>query len=108
MKIPLSEVILENRHQKVTHATPPVESKLFSVVQLVWGHPKIWNQVTHMVALGRVLGGFNGVMDKLPLFLSGWSDARDTAVPPKKSFRQWFDSDEAKELLAQAKKEGIK
>ena len=61
-----------------------------------------------MVALGRVLGGFNGVIDKLPLFMSGWSEVRDTAVPPKKSFRQWFDTDEAQELLAQAKKEGIK
>ncbi|MDK6812620.1 LutB/LldF family L-lactate oxidation iron-sulfur protein [Corynebacterium sp. UMB6689] len=108
VRIPLSQVILENRYQKVTHATPPVEEKLFQVVELVWKNPKIWNQITHMVALGRVLGGFNGVIDKLPLFMSGWSEVRDTAVPPKKSFRQWFDTDEAQELLAQAKKEGIK
>ena len=24
---------------------------------------------------------------------------RDSAVPPKKSFRDWFDTDEAQELL---------
>ena len=70
VRIPLSQVILENRYQKVTHATPPVEEKLFQVVELVWKNPKIWNQITHMVALGRVLGGFNGVIDKLPLFMS--------------------------------------
>lgn len=108
VKIPLSEVILENRYQKVTHATPPVESKLLGAAQLFMAHPKVWNPVMHMVAFGRVLGGFNGVMDSLPLFLSGWSDARDTAVPPKKSFRQWFDSDEAKDLLAQARAEGLR
>ena len=108
VRIPLSDVILENRHQKVTNATPPVEEKIFKVPQVMWSNPKVWNQVTRMVALGRVLGGFNGVIDSLPLFMSGWSEFRDTAVPPKKSFRQWFESDEAKELLAQAKKEGIK
>ena len=108
VKIPLSDVILENRYQKVTHATPPVESKLFGIVEAVWAHPKLWNQVTRMVALGRVLGGRSGVIDKLPLFMSGWSDGRDTAVPPKQSFRQWFESNEAKNLLTQAREEGIK
>lgn len=107
VKIPLSDVILENRYQKVTHAAPPVEPKLFSVVQLLWGRPALWNQVTRMVALGRVMGGFNGTIDHLPMFLSGWSDGRDTAVPPKKSFRQWFNSDEAKQLLATARDEGL-
>lgn len=107
VKIPLSDVILENRYQKVTNAAPPIEPKLFSVVQLLWGHPALWNQVTRMVALGRVLGGFNGTIENLPLFLSGWSDGRDTAVPPKKSFRQWFGSDEAQQLLADARAEGL-
>ncbi len=107
VKIPLSDVILENRYQKVTHATPPIESKLFDAVELVWSHPKLWNQITRMVVLGRVLGGFNGTIDSLPLFLSGWSDARDTAVPPKKSFRQWFESNEAKNLLADARGKGL-
>lgn len=107
VKIPLSNVILENRYQKVTNAAPPFEPKLFKMVQLVWDHPQLWNQITHMVALGRVLGGFNGVMDSLPLFMSGWSDARDTAVPPKKSFRDWFDTDEAHELLDAAREQGL-
>ncbi|APT86609.1 lactate utilization protein B [Corynebacterium flavescens] len=108
VKIPLSDVILENRYQKVTHATPPVESKLFRMVEAVWAHPKVWNQATRMVALARVMGGRNGIIDRLPLFMSGWSEGRDTAVPPKKSFRQWFESNEAKNLLNQAREEGIK
>ena len=107
VKIPLSDVILENRYQKVTHATPPVESKLFKVVEMAWKNPFLWNQITRMVFAGRVLGGFNGVIESLPLFMSDWSDGRNTAVPPKKSFRQWFDSDDAQELLAAARAEGI-
>lgn len=107
VKIPLTDVILENRYQKIEHAKPPIEPKLFGVVQLLWSNPKLWNQVTRMVALGRVMGGFNGVIDQLPSFLSGWSAGRDTAIPPRKSFRQWFGSTDAQELLAQARAEGL-
>ena len=108
VKIPLSDVILENRHQKVTHATPPIEPKLFKTIQLLWSNPKLWNKATHMVALGRILGGTNKTIESLPLFMSGWSEGRDTAVPPKKSFRQWFESEEGKELLAEAREESQK
>lgn len=108
VKIPLSDVILENRHQKVTHAASPIEPKLFKTVQLLWDNPKMWDKVTHLVALGRVMGGFNGTIESLPLFMSGWSDGRDTAIPPKKSFRQWFDSEAGKELLSNARKEASK
>ena len=108
VKIPLSDVIVENRHQKVTHAASPIEPKLFKTVQLLWDNPKMWDKVTHLVALGRVMGGFNGTIESLPLFMSGWSDGRDTAIPPKKSFRQWFDSEEGKELLSNARKEASK
>ena len=107
VKIPLSEVILENRYQKVTHTKPPVEPMLFGTVQTLWGHPKLWNMVTHLVGLGRFLGGRNGIIEGLPLFLSGWSAVRDTAVPPKRSFRQWFHTTEAQDLLAQARAEGL-
>ncbi|WP_448855036.1 lactate utilization protein B [Corynebacterium camporealensis] len=105
VKIPLSDVILENRYQKVTHATPPVEKRLFQAAELLWAHPKLWGNLTHLVVLGRVLGGRNATIESLPLFMSGWSTGRDTAVPPKKSFRDWFASDEAKQLLNDARKE---
>lgn len=107
VKIPLSNVILENRYQKVTHATPPIESKLFKLVQFVWDKPALWDKAAHMVALGRVLGGFNGTIESLPLFMSGWSEGRDTAVPPKQSFRAWFESNEARNLLADARRTGL-
>src|SRR5699024_1422079 len=102
-----SDVILENRYQKVTNATPPVESKLFKDVEQAWKHAFLWNQITRMVFVCRVLGGFYRVIDSLSLFLSGWLEVRNTAVPPKKSFRQWFESDDAQALLDAARAEGI-
>ena len=74
---------------------------------MLWGKPALWNRAVRMVALGRVLGGFNGTIDTMPPPISGWTQYRDVAVPPKKSFRQWWETDEAQELLANARKEGI-
>ena len=39
--------------------------------------------------------------------MSGWSEGRNTAIPPKKSFRQWFETDDAQALLETARAEGI-
>ena len=107
MKIPLSDVILENRYQKVTHATPPVESKLMGLMRVAMGNSTLWNQLMRVVFMGRILGGFNQTIESLPLFMSGWSEGRDTAVPPKQTFRQWFESNEAKNLLAEARENGV-
>ncbi len=107
VKIPLSDVILENRYQKVTHATPPVESKLMGLMRVAMGNSTLWNQLMRVVFMGRILGGFNQTIESLPLFMSGWSEGRDTAVPPKQTFRQWFESNEAKNLLAEARENGV-
>ena len=106
VKIPITDVLLEMRHQKVKNHRPALEGSMFSSIGFVMGNQKLWNQAVRMAAAGRILGGFNGVIDSLPLFMSGWSDYRDTAVPPKKSFREWFESDEAQQLLADARAQG--
>ncbi|VEJ65325.1 putative iron-sulfur protein [Corynebacterium diphtheriae] len=67
----------------------------------------MWNMITRMVFMGRIMGGSNGKITHLPSFLAGWTDVRDTAVPPKKSFRQWFETEEAQQLLADARRDGI-
>ncbi|WP_349236981.1 LutB/LldF family L-lactate oxidation iron-sulfur protein [Corynebacterium sp. Marseille-P3884] len=108
VKIPITDVLLEMRHQKVEQHRPPVEGAMFSAIGQMWGHSKLWDKAVRMVAAGRILGGFNGVINKMPPPVSGWTDYRDVAVPPKKSFRQWFESDEAKRLMAEAKAEGVK
>lgn len=107
VKIPLSDVLLEMRHQKIKHHKPPIEGAMLGAANIVMNNPALWDKVMRMVVFGRVLGGFNGQIDSLPWIFGGWSEVRNTAVPPKKSFRQWFESDEAKKLLAQAREEGL-
>lgn len=107
VKIPLTDILLELRHQKIETDKPKIEGAIMGGMELMWGNPKLWNAGVRMASMARFLGGHNHIIRSLPFFLSGWSDVRDTAVPPKKSFREWFASDEAKELLAEARRTGI-
>ena len=104
VKIPITDILLELRHRKVEEHTPFLESKAFGAISLLWGKPELWDKAVRMVALGRVLGGFNGQITALPAPMSGWTDYRDVAVPPKKSFRSWWDSEEARALLDDAQR----
>ncbi|AIG64311.1 (4Fe-4S) protein [Corynebacterium atypicum] len=107
VKIPITDVLLEMRHQKIKNHKPKIEGAILGAAGLFMGNSKLWDNLMRVVFMGRILGGFNHTISHLPSFLSGWTNVRNTAVPPKKTFRQWWESDEAKELLAQARREGL-
>ncbi|GAB3939801.1 lactate utilization protein B [Corynebacterium tapiri] len=105
VKIPITDVLLEMRHQKVEQFHPKPEAFLMGPVGMLMAKPQLWDKAMRLMSLGRVMGGFNGTIQSLPLAFGGWSRARDTQIPPKKSFRQWFESDEARTLLNLPSKE---
>ena len=107
VKIPITDILLELRYQKAKNEPNHVEKAAFASLAQVWGHSGAWDKLVRMVALGRVLGGFNGKIETMPPPISGWTEYRDVAVPPKKSFRQWWGSEEAERLLAEARAEGV-
>lgn len=107
VKIPITDILLELRYQKAKNEPNQVERTAFASLAQVWGHSGVWDKLVRMVALGRVLGGFNGKIETMPPPISGWTEYRDVAVPPKKSFRQWWGSEEAERLLAEAREQGI-
>lgn len=107
VKIPITDILLELRYQKAKNEPNHLEKAAFATISQVWGRSGVWDKLVRMVALGRVLGGFNGKIDLMPPPISGWTEYRDVAVPPKKSFRQWWGSEEAERLLAEAREQGI-
>ena len=107
VRIPITDILLELRHQKVKDEPPFFESKGFGMISTIWGNPKLWNRAVRMVAAGRVLGGLGGEISTMPPPVSGWTEYRDVAVPPKKSFRQWWDSKEAQQLLESERARGL-
>ena len=107
VKIPITDILLELRYQKAKNEPNHLEKAAFTTISQVWGRSGVWDKLVRMVALGRVLGGFNGKIELMPPPISGWTEYRDVAVPPKKSFRQWWGSEEAERLLAEAREQGI-
>ncbi|OHR20118.1 LutB/LldF family L-lactate oxidation iron-sulfur protein [Corynebacterium sp. HMSC034A01] len=107
VKIPITDILLELRYQKAKNEPNHVERAAFASLAQVWGRSGVWDKLVRMVALGRVLGGFNGKIELMPPPISGWTEYRDVAVPPKKSFRQWWGSEEAERLLAEAREQGV-
>ena len=107
VKIPITDILLELRYQKAKNEPNHLEKAAFTTISQVWGRSSVWDKLVRMVALGRVLGGFNGKIDLMPPPISGWTEYRDVAVPPKKSFRQWWGSEEAERLLAEAREQGV-
>ena len=107
VRIDIPAALLELRHQKVRDHAPPVEGKLFGLMGWVMGGPRLWDMAVRSASLLRVLGLRGGELKRLPLFLSGWSDARDTPVPPRKPFRSWWGTSAAEELLADERRHGI-
>ena len=107
VKIPITDILLELRYQKAKNEPNHIERTAFASLAQVWGHSGVWDKLVRMVALGRVLGGFNGKIELMPPPISGWTEYRDVAVPPKKSFRQWWGSEEAERLLAEAREQGV-
>ena len=107
VEIDIPSALRELRHQKIEHHRPKFEGMIMSSMGLVFGNKQIWNFSARAAVLGRALGWPKGKITSLPGFLSGWSNVRDTAIPPKKTFRAWFASEEGKKTLAAARKEGI-
>lgn len=107
VKIPIDKILVDLRHEKVRTHRPPAEGALFAALAKIMGNPTLWNLAVRNMKLGRILGGFknSSSINSLPAFLSGWSDARETAIPPKKSFRAWLESDEATRLLNDARRQ---
>ncbi|MBP3088997.1 iron-sulfur cluster-binding protein [Corynebacterium sp. sy017] len=105
VKIPFTDILLELRHQKIEKDKPKIEGSLMGIMQLTWGNAKAWDTVSRMVSLGRILGWRSQKITHLPSFLSGWTDNRDVALPPRATFRQWFETQQAQELLRTETKE---
>lgn len=103
VRIDIPAALLELRHRTVSEHRPPVEGRLFGLLDAVMGNAKLWATVVRSASLGRVLGlppfGSGGEITDLPGYLGGWTDARDTPTPPRESFRAWWGGAEARAVL---------
>ncbi|MGJ5671153.1 LutB/LldF family L-lactate oxidation iron-sulfur protein [Rhodococcus aetherivorans] len=106
VKIDIPSLLVELRHQKVEHAPFGVEAAAMKAASLAMSSSRRWTAAQKAAGLGRLLAGRKGKITTLPGPLGGWTEARDVPAPPKQTFRQWWNSDEGRAALAQAREKG--
>ncbi|PND50481.1 LutB/LldF family L-lactate oxidation iron-sulfur protein [Rhodococcus sp. ENV425] len=106
VKIDIPSLLVELRHQKVEHAPFGVEAAAMKAASLAMSSSRRWTAAQKAAGLGRLLAGRKGKITTLPGPLGGWTEARDIPAPPKQTFRQWWNSDEGRAALAQAREKG--
>jgi L-lactate dehydrogenase complex protein LldF len=91
VKINIPEVLIQLRNKVVENGDSPfverVSMKAASIALSSGGWLNLAQKVAQVAQAPFV---HDGEIQKLPGFLSGWTDSRDLRAVPKESFRQWW------------------
>ncbi|WP_405852273.1 LutB/LldF family L-lactate oxidation iron-sulfur protein [Streptomyces sp. NBC_00090] len=90
VKIDIPEVLTHLRSRAVEAKRPSAEGLAMKAAAAVLSSPTRLAAAQKAAALGGRLLGRGGVIGRLPGPMHGWSDTRDTPVPPTESFRAWW------------------
>ncbi|MFH8375589.1 lactate utilization protein B [Streptomyces cyaneofuscatus] len=102
VKIDIPSLLVELRHQHTEQTGTTPEKLAMKAAAAVMKRPALYTGAQKAAGLGRAVAGRDGTISRLPPPLSGWSDSRDTAAPPRQTFRAWFASDEGRAALRAA------
>jgi L-lactate dehydrogenase complex protein LldF len=91
VKINIPEVLLHLRGQ-VTERAGPLTPEAVAMRRLasVFASPSRYERAQQLARLGQRAFVRDGVIDRLPGPLAGWSRARDLQPIPRQSFREWW------------------
>lgn len=110
VKIDIPSLLVELRHQNTEQAGTTAEKLAMKAAAAVMRNPKLYTAVQKAASLSRPVGvgGRDRTLSRLPAPLNGWSDSRDTAAPPTRSFRSWLASAEGAATMRAAAEEGAR
>ncbi|MER7944371.1 lactate utilization protein B [Streptomyces sp. NPDC094458] len=108
VKIDIPSLLVELRHQNTEQAGTTAEKLAMKAAAGVMKSPRIYTAAQKAASFSRSVGvgGRDRTISHLPAPFDGWSDSRDTAAPPKQSFRSWLASAEGAETMRAAAEEG--
>jgi len=97
VQINIPEVLLHLRGA-VTQQACPLDPEAVAMHQLaaIFASPKRYERAQRLGRRGQRLFVRNGVIERLPGLLAGWTSARDLLPLPKQSFREWWRQQERK------------
>ena len=105
VKIDIPSLLVELRHQHVEQAGFDAEQAMMKAASAAMGSAGRWTAAQRAAQLGRLLGR-GGRIKVLPPPGSAWTSSRDLPVPPKRTFRQWWNSAEGRAALDRARRDG--
>ncbi|MFJ3080291.1 lactate utilization protein B [Streptomyces halstedii] len=110
VKIDIPSLLVELRHQNTEQAGTTAEKLAMKAAATVMRNPKLYTAAQKAASLSRAVGvgGRDRTISRLPAPLHGWSDSRDTAAPPTRSFRSWLASAEGAATMRAAAEEGAR
>ncbi|WP_326701140.1 lactate utilization protein [Streptomyces sp. NBC_01754] len=110
VKIDIPSMLVELRHQDTEQAGTSAEKLAMRAAATVMGKPKLYRAAQRAASLSRSVGvgGRDRTISRLPAPFDGWSDSRDTAAPPRQSFRSWLASAEGAATMRAAAEEGAR
>ncbi|MEU9292393.1 lactate utilization protein B [Streptomyces sp. NPDC048266] len=106
VKIDIPSLLVELRHQNTEQTGRGAERFAMRAAAAVMGRPKLFKAAQKAAGLGRIAAGRDRTISHLPPPLRGWSESRDTPAPPRRTFRDWYASDEGRRALADAAPRG--
>ncbi|MFD4986411.1 LutB/LldF family L-lactate oxidation iron-sulfur protein [Streptomyces sp. NPDC058374] len=106
VKIDIPSLLVELRHQNTEQSGRTVERTAMRAAAAVMARPGLYTTAQKAAGLGRVVAGRDKKIAHLPPPFDGWSESRDLAAPPKQTFRDWLASDEGRDTLGAAAREG--
>ncbi|SDI21784.1 L-lactate dehydrogenase complex protein LldF [Actinokineospora alba] len=90
--IPQALVHLRAKAVDAKRGKPSAERTAMRVAQWVFGSSRRLRLAQRLVSIGGRVLGRRGRIGRLPGPFKGWSGARDTATPPRQTFRTWWES----------------
>ncbi|MFF8434073.1 lactate utilization protein B [Streptomyces bacillaris] len=102
VKIDIPSLLVELRHQHTEQTGTTAEKLAMKAAAAVMKRPTLYAGAQKTAGLGRALAGRDGTISRLPPPFGGWSDSRDTAAPPRQTFRAWYASAEGRATLRAA------
>jgi L-lactate dehydrogenase complex protein LldF len=91
VRINIPEVLLHLRGQ-ITERASPLEPEAVVMRRLagIFASPRRYEQAQRLGRAGQRLAVHDGVIDRLPGLLAGWTRARDLQPLPAQTFREWW------------------
>jgi L-lactate dehydrogenase complex protein LldF len=91
VQINIPEVLLHLRGE-VTRRAGPLNPEAVVMRQLarIFASPQRYERAQRLARRGQRIFIHDGVIDRLPGLLAGWSQARDLAPLPRQTFREWW------------------